>query len=90
MPRYLVQLTFPDGWDIPISRAGAERCRELVAMNGSHGVTWSHSYISVDRSVSYGIYDGPSPQAVRRAAAAAGLPVDRITEIRVLNPYFHY
>ena len=31
----------------------------------------------------------PSPEALRRAAEANQLPVDRITEVRVLDPYFY-
>jgi hypothetical protein len=30
----------------------------------------------------------PSPEAIRRAATKNGLPVDRITEVSVLDPYF--
>jgi hypothetical protein len=29
------------------------------------------------------------PEAIRRAAEANRLPVDRITEVRVLDPHFH-
>jgi len=38
---------------------------------------------------SFCVYDAPSPEAIRRAAARNGLPVGRITEVRVLDPYFH-
>jgi hypothetical protein len=31
--------------------------------------------------------DGPSPEAIRRVAELNKLPVDRITEVRVLDPY---
>jgi hypothetical protein len=34
-------------------------------------------------------YDGPSPEAIRRAAEVNQLPVDRITEVRFLDPYFY-
>ena len=29
------------------------------------------------------------PEAIRKAAARNGLPIDRITEVRVLDPYFY-
>jgi hypothetical protein len=32
---------------------------------------------------------GPSPEAIRRAAEVNQLPVDRITEVRLLDPYFY-
>ena len=47
------------------------------------------SYVSGDKSKTYCIYDGPSPEAIRRSADANGLPVDSIAEVRVLDPYFY-
>jgi hypothetical protein len=35
------------------------------------------------------VYDAPSPEAIRRAAERNGLPVDRITRVTVLDPYFY-
>lgn len=90
MPRYLVQRTFAEGLGIPATADGAARCLEVVDHNAGFGVTWGHSYITTDGSLSYCIYEGPSPEAVRRAAAVNGLPVDRVTEVRVLDPYFHH
>jgi hypothetical protein len=34
------------------------------------------------------ICEAPSPEAIRRAAQRNRLPVDRITEVRILDPYF--
>lgn len=76
MPRYLVERTFADGWDW--ARATGMSLRE--------GVTWVRSYVTPDRHRSFCIVESPSPQAVRAAALASGLPVDRITEVRVLFP----
>lgn len=33
------------------------------------------------------LYDGPDPESVREVAERTGLPVDRITYVRVLDPY---
>ena len=90
MPRYLVQRTFPDGLEIPITDAGAKACSTVVNNNADHLVTWVHSYVSTDKSVTYCVYDGPNPEAIRRAASANGLPVDQITEVSVLDPYFYH
>jgi hypothetical protein len=38
----------------------------------------------------FGRYDGPSPEAIRQAAQVNGLPVDQITEVTVLDPYFYH
>ena len=34
-------------------------------------------------------YDAPDPEAIRRAAQRNSLPVDRIIEVSVLDPYFY-
>jgi hypothetical protein len=89
MPRYVVERLFPDGLGIPLGAAGAESCLAVVAGNADAGVTWLHSYVSEDRRKSFCIYDGPSPETIRTTAARNGLPVDRITQVRVLDPYFY-
>jgi len=53
-------------------------------------VTWIRSFVSQDRRKTFCVDDGPSPEAIRRTAAGNDLPVDRITEVRVLDPYFHF
>jgi hypothetical protein len=35
------------------------------------------------------VYDGPSPEAIRRTASRSKRPIERITEVRVLDPYFY-
>jgi hypothetical protein len=99
MPRYLVERSFAHGLGLPGSAdAGPEGAGPLggvtggvtagvISANAQQGVTWMHSYVTPDRQRSYCICDGPSPEAVRSAALSTGLPVDRITEVRVLDPY---
>lgn len=89
MPRYMVERTFLDGLAIPVNDLGAETCLTVVDNNARDGVTWVHSYVTGDKGKTFCIYDGPSPDAVRSAAGRNGLPVDRITEVRVLDPYFY-
>ena len=89
MPRYLIERTFPNGLEIPMTEDGAQACLGVVARNAEDGVAWLHSYVTPDKKNSFCIYDSPSPEAVRRVAQRNGLPVDRITEVRVLDPYFY-
>ena len=89
MPRYMIERTFTEGLSIPVNAEGASQCRSVVKKNSDEGATWVHSYVSDDKTKTYCIYDGPSPEAIRRAAERNGLPVDRITEVRVLDPYFY-
>jgi hypothetical protein len=86
----MVERTFPDGLEIPISDAGAEIACSVVDKNGALGVTWVHSYVSGDRKKTFCIYDGPDEDSIRKAAAATGLPVDTITPVSVLDPYFYH
>ena len=89
MPRYMVQRTFADGLNIPIANGGAETCATVVERNLEEGVTWVHSYVSADKRTTFCVYDAPTPEAVRKTAARNQLPVDQITEVRVLDPYFY-
>ena len=89
MPRYLVERTFPDGLQIPVTEEGAAVCLGVVDRNADVGVTWVHSYVSADKHKTYCIYDGPTPEAIWQAAEWNGLPVDGITEVQVLDPYFY-
>jgi hypothetical protein len=89
MPRYMVERTFPDGLQIPVTDEGAAACMGVVERNGELGVTWVHTYVSDDKRRTFCVYDGPSPEAIRRVAERNGLPVDQITKVSVLDPYFY-
>jgi Protein of unknown function (DUF4242) len=89
MARYMVERIFPDGLDIPANDDGAATCLAVVEHNADLGVTWVHSYVSEDKRKTYCVYDGPDPEAIRRAADRNGLPVESITRVQVLDPYFY-
>lgn len=89
MPRYVVERTFPEGLRIPVNGEGAQVCLTVVDHNADESVTWIHSYVSEDRTKTFCVYDGPSPEAIRRTASRNDLPVDGITQVRVLDPYFY-
>ena len=89
MPRYMVERTFPQGLSIPQTAEGAQACLGVVGRNAEEGVTWVHSYVTPDKKQTFCIYDGPSPEAIRTVAQRNQLPVDRITEVSVLDPYFY-
>jgi hypothetical protein len=89
MPRYVVERTFPEGLEIPVTNGGADVCRTVVERNAQEGVTWVHSYVSEDKRTTFCVYDAPTPEAIRKTAARNELPVDRITQVRILDPYFY-
>ena len=90
MPRYLIERTFPNGLTIPTNKEGSLACCGVVDNNAAEQVTWVHSYVSPDHSKTYCVYDGPTEDAIRKSAERNGLPIDKITEVRVLDPYFYY
>jgi hypothetical protein len=90
MPRYMVERIFRDGLALSSDAAGAEVCRTVVDNNAEDGVTWVHSYVTEDRTRTWCIYDGPTPEAIRRAAERNRLPIESIRVVRVLDPYFHH
>jgi hypothetical protein len=89
VPRYIVERTFAEGLGITVDDDGARACLTVVDNNADEGVTWLHSYVTDDKRKTFCIYDGPTPEAIRRTAARNGLPVDAITPVRVLDPYFY-
>ncbi len=89
MPRYLIERTFSEGLQISADSKGADKCLKIVNKNLDDEVMWVHSYVSDDKSKSFCIYDAPSPEAIRRAARRNNLPIDKITVVRVLDPYFN-
>ena len=61
----------------------------MIDNNAQEGVTWVSSFVSEDKTKSFCVYDAPTPEAIRKTAARNELPVDRITQVRVLDPYFY-
>jgi len=78
--RYLIERTFPAG---ALDGLDANVKANVNATNARYHVRWVMSYANADRTKTYCIYEGPSPEAVKGAAVANKLPVDSITEVPV-------
>jgi hypothetical protein len=89
MPRYLVERTFDMTAALPAPRADSAASTAPIDADRERQVVWVQSYVTPDKSTSFCIFDGPSPDAVRAAAARTGLPVRRVTEVRELDRYFY-
>jgi Protein of unknown function (DUF4242) len=89
MPRYMVERNFPDGLSMPTTADGTSKCLKIVNANADEGVTWVHSYVSADNTRTFCVYESPTPEAIRHVGRRNGLPVDNITEVSVLDPYFY-
>lgn len=85
MPHYLVEQTFAEQIDISVNEADAGGAAALLGNIACDGVTWLHSYISIDRRRMCCLCAAPTLEAVRRVAQRRGLPVDLITEVWVLR-----
>lgn len=80
MPRYLVEGAVVAGREfLPADLAG------IIERNLMGSVTWLCSFVGDRRT--YALYEGPHPEAVRRAAGTTGLDVDRVSEVRLLDPF---
>lgn len=90
MPRYMVERAFTQRLLIPANGEGEAVCSGVVERNGDLGVTWIHSYVTEDKTKTFCVYDAPNAEAIRAVAEANGLPVDQITKVSVLDPYFYY
>ena len=84
MPRYIVERTLTQGWPLPVDESHG-----VLQRNTDEGVTWIQSYVSEDGTTAFCLYEAPTPEAIRKTGARNALPVDRITQVRVLDPYFY-
>jgi hypothetical protein len=85
MPRYLIERTFAGSLKIP-SNDKKDRA-SFINNNFECNATLLYSFVSDDRKKTYCIYEAPTPEAVRKAAGRNNIPVDRIIEVSVLDPY---
>jgi len=89
MPKYIVERTFPEGVGVGAGAGGAAASLADVERNFDLGVTWVQSFITEDRRKSFCVYEAPTPEAIRKASARIALPIDSITQVRVLDPWFY-
>ena len=78
--RYMIERTFPKG---ALDGLDAKAKQSVNATNAKFGVTWVISYANADKTKTFCVYEGPSEDAIRQAAAANKIPVDSIVEVPV-------
>lgn len=76
MPIFMVERRFAEELE-----AASEVIDGINRINEEEGVRWLYSFLSADRRKTYCLYEAPSPEAIRQAAARAGLPADAIVEV---------
>ncbi|MEN3362021.1 MAG: hypothetical protein V7637_6003 [Mycobacteriales bacterium] len=74
-----------------MSGQARHRTRQDAAKHGEPAAGTSVSGADVGgRPRRHCVYDAPDPAAIRAAGEVNGLPVDQITEVSVLDPYFYH
>jgi predicted HAD superfamily phosphohydrolase YqeG len=76
VPIFMVERRFAD--DLEASADVADRINRI---NEEEGVRWLYSFLSADKRKTYCLYEAPFAEAIRKAAARAGLPADAVVEI---------
>lgn len=76
MPVFMIERQYAE--DLEVNAEAADRINRI---NADEDVRWLHSFLSADRRKTYCLYEAPSSDAIRRAAARAGLPADVIVEV---------
>lgn len=86
MQHYLVEPIFALAADSLAAAADdPARAALLAGTHRAHHVCWLRSYLTPDRRRSFCLVEAASPEAVRLAAVASGLPVDRLCEVRTID-----
>jgi hypothetical protein len=76
MPYFIIERNFAEAFTPSVQAAAG-----LNLINDEEDVRWLFSFLSVDQRKSYCLYEAPSEDAIRAAAARAGIPADVIIEI---------
>jgi hypothetical protein len=77
VPIFMVERNFAEELEPSLEAADG-----INRINDQEGVRWMYSFLSADKRKTYCLYEAPSPEAIRTAAARAGLPADVIVEVR--------
>lgn len=77
MPIFMIERRYAEELE-----AAADVIDGINRINEEEGVRWLYSFLSADRRKTYCLYEAPSPDAIRRAAARADLPADVIVEVK--------
>jgi hypothetical protein len=81
MPLYVIERQFAEQLEMT-----PEGLRGIEAINAEVGIEWLYSFLSADKRKSYCLYQAASPEAIRAAAAKAGIPADKIIEVNQIDP----
>lgn len=76
MPIFMIERNYADALDPTLDTLDG-----INRINAEEGVRWLYSFLSADKRKTYCLYEAPSPEAIRTAAARAGLPADVVIQV---------
>ena len=76
MPIFMVERTYAETLEPSL-----ETVDGINRINAQEGVRWLYSFLSADKRKTYCLYEAQSPEAIKSAAARAGLPADVVIEV---------
>lgn len=76
MPIFIVERNYADELEPTLDVVDG-----INRINAEEGVRWLYSFLSADQRKTYCLYEAPSPEVIKSAAARAGLPADVIVEV---------
>jgi Protein of unknown function (DUF4242) len=76
VPIFMVERNFAEELEPSFEAADG-----INRINDQEGVRWMYSFLSADKRKTYCLYEAPSPEAIKTAAARAGLPADVVVEV---------
>ena len=76
MPRFIIERNFASQVE-----ATPEMADEIRRVNDEVGVQWVISFLSLDKTKTYCLYEAPSAEALLEAARRLNIPADAIVEV---------
>ncbi|GAA3383280.1 nickel-binding protein [Cryptosporangium minutisporangium] len=76
MPIFMIERRFAEEFEPTLHGAA-----EVNLINDEEKVRWLYSFLAADKRKTYCLYEAESAEAIRRAAARAGLPADVVVEL---------
>ncbi len=81
MPVYMVERRFAEQLEPTLDIAA-----EVNRINADEDVRWLYSFLSADQKKTFCLYEAPSAEAIREAAARLGIPADEIVPVEQFGP----
>ena len=81
MPLFLIERNFAERLELTKGDVS-----EILQVEADVGITWLFSFLSTDKKKTYCVYEAPSAELIREAAARLNEPADSIIEMGEVLP----